>query len=589
VSRISSLVSVRRVALLGPALLLLCGCGGDASGSPPPPLPLSTPTPPATVRDHLTVEDLFEGRFPSVLHNGYFQPVGDAQAASDALCGTLRFAETRMSTTHPDSSWMGSGQTLFPSFALAVARDGDWLVPLQRGLILSGAGPGAAGGSFWNVIVSPGRVWQETTDAGFSRAMLAFTLTDNFIGQARNGLASFVFDAAEVSPVAIQITQETAPSDEYQRLDFHAVVPVVFDPECPSGASSAVAAFAQERADRLPLRPWSDLPDAESSRRTAQNGFADTDLSAVALLLDGQLYLQPVATRSGPHPRPEWMRHGVFSVTKTLGLGLSMFHLAQRYGDGIFEERVTDYVPALAAHPGWQGVSFHHVLNMVTGTAGSDEGNDIAPFIRARRAEDKIGEISRLPDAAPAPGTQFRYASTHSFVLSYALQRYVQARQGPGADYWSLVEQGVLEPIGIPHLPLARSIEPGGRPGVPVMGWGSYPDVDAAAKVAQLLQDEGAFRGRQLLSRSKVREALRRAGVPAYETSNRNERYLHSVWTVGMDTGRCTIEVPLMSGHGGNHVMMMPSGLSVVRFMDATDYEIRHAALAAETYRSSCR
>jgi hypothetical protein len=86
-----------------------------------------------------------------------------------------------------------------------------------------------------------------------------------------------------------------------------------------------------------------------------------------------------------------------------------------------------------------------------------------------------------------------------------------------------------------------------------------------------------------------VREALRRTSVPAYETGHPSERYLHSVWTVRLDTGRCTIDVPLMSGHGGNHVMMMPSGLSVVRFMDACDYEIRNTALAAEMYRSSCR
>ncbi len=43
-----------------------------------------------------------------------------------------------------------------------------------------------------------------------------------------------------------------------------------------------------------------------------------------------------------------------------------------------------------------------------------------------------------------------------------------------------------------------------------------------------------------------------------------------------------------MSGHGGNHVMMLPSGVSVVRFMDAGDYEVSHATRAAEMYRSSC-
>ena len=43
-----------------------------------------------------------------------------------------------------------------------------------------------------------------------------------------------------------------------------------------------------------------------------------------------------------------------------------------------------------------------------------------------------------------------------------------------------------------------------------------------------------------------------------------------------------------MSGHGGNHVLMPPSGLVIIRFMDAGDYEVSHATRAAETYRSSC-
>ena len=41
-------------------------------------------------------------------------------------------------------------------------------------------------------------------------------------------------------------------------------------------------------------------------------------------------------------------------------------------------------------------------------------------------------------------------------------------------------------------VPLSRSIEADGSLGTPIMGRGSYPDVDAAAKVGRLLQDEGA-------------------------------------------------------------------------------------------------
>ncbi len=120
------------------------------------------------------------------------------------------------------------------------------------------------------------------------------------------------------------------------------------------------------------------------------------------------------------------------------------------------------------------------------------------------------------------------------------------------------------------------------------MGWGIYPDVDAATKVARLLQNDGVHDGQQLLSRTKTREALRRTGQSGYPTGHPGERYLHSVWTVRTSTGSCNIDVPVMAGFGGNHVMMLPSGLSMIRFMDADDYEVSYATRAAEMYRSSC-
>jgi CubicO group peptidase (beta-lactamase class C family) len=307
-----------------------------------------------------------------------------------------------------------------------------------------------------------------------------------------------------------------------------------------------------------------------------------------AMLMDGDLYVQPTITRSGPHPWPEWMHHGVYSVTKTMALGVSMLYLAQRYGDGVFDELVTAHVPELTNHPGWQNVTFHHVLNMVTGVTGAERGAAISPFIMARSAEEKIDSIKSFADAPAAPGGEFAYFSTHSFVLSYAMNNFVQSREGPTANYWQMVKEDVLEPIGIKYLPISQSFEAFPEQRVPTMGWGSYPDVDAAAKVAQLLQDDGQFQGQQLLSLAKTREAMRKTANPGYETGYPGERYFHSVWTVRTSTGNCSIDVPLMSGYGGNHVMMLPGGLSVIRFMDAEDYDVGPTVRAVERYRTSC-
>jgi len=225
---------------------------------------------------------------------------------------------------------------------------------------------------------------------------------------------------------------------------------------------------------------------------------------------------------------------------------------------------------------------------MVTGVTGAESGAGIHPYIMARSAASKVEAIRAFPDAPAAPGTQFAYYSIHSFVLSQAMNNYVKAREGPTADYWTMVQDDVLRPIGVYYLPISRSFEGAGVLGTPIMGWGSYPDLDAAAKIAQLLQDDGMHEGQQLLSVTKTREAMRRTGNPGYATGHPSERYLHSVWTVRTNTGRCDVNVPMMSGYGGNFVMMLPSGLSIVRFMDADDQEVRNTVRAAETYRSSC-
>jgi hypothetical protein len=44
-----------------------------------------------------------------------------------------------------------------------------------------------------------------------------------------------------------------------------------------------------------------------------------------------------------------------------------------------------------------------------------------------------------------------------------------------------------------------------------------------------------------------------------------------------------------MAGHGGNYVMMVPSGLTVIRFSDHCSYDIAPMVRAVERYRSSCR
>jgi CubicO group peptidase (beta-lactamase class C family) len=542
--------------------------------------------PPQGVRDKLTFDDLMNGNYPELVHNDYFMAIGSDAPAIHPLSGVIHFSETTMDTTHSPTTWAGGGMRLFPGLSVRVISYGKYLVPLNRGIILSGEQQN----SFWNIILSPGRVWQESGDNGYSRASFPFTFTDNYIGQARNGVATFVYNSLEISDVAIQITQETSPVDDYEIANFKAMIPVSYSPSYFEEADRHILEFQKELAARPPVRAWSDLPLGGFTADFFRGGLPPDEVSMAALLLNGELYIQPAYTRSGPYPYPLEMRHGVFSCTKSLVMGLSMFFAAERYGEDMFFEKIVDYVPALADHPGWQGVTFEDTLCMATGTQGGDEGDNIGPFILERTAEDKIAAVNALPDAAPAPGTAFNYASTNTFAVSYALNQYVKTMEGPDADYWSMVKESVLRPLGIPHLPVSRTIESDGQLGIPVGGWGSYPTVIEAAKIGQLLHNEGKLNGgKQVLNEWRVKEALYRtfrAGYDAGTAYGLPQEYLHSMWinNIGLSLGIVT--VPSMAGHGGNFVVIFPSGVVAIRFSDANFYDISYMVAVAEFYKS---
>jgi len=565
---IESLITLSLVALV---------CGADVRTGGNTSL-RSSILPPQGIRDKVTASDLHSGHFPRVVHNDYFMPVGRSTAAAHSLSGVIHFSEAEMTTARPDSDWGGTGQRCFPAFSLPVVRHGDHLLPLERGIIYSGG----IGRSFWNFIASPGRIWQEAGDGGWSRASFPFVLTDNYVGQALNGLATFLFTSTEISSVAVQITQETSPKEDYTRADFSAAVPAQFEPRELEDSGRAIAEYDREIAARPPIRPWSELPMAAFTRSFFSADLPADSVSMAALFLNGVLYVQPAETRAGLYPYPLEMRHGVYSVTKTLVMCLSMFTFAERYGESIFDERITDYVPELSGHEGWRGVTFANALGMATGTQGNDRDLN---FIRARSAGDKLAVVLGMPDAPSAPGESFDYSSSNTFTLSCALNRYVKTKEGPNADYWLLVRENVLRPLGSEHLAVVRTLEPGGALGTPVGGWGSYPTVVEAAQVGLLLSNEGAYEGRRLLNGKKVKEALERTSRRGLPAGQSGARYLHSIWTSDISLSTGLVTAPHMSGWGGNLVVILPRRIVALLFADECDTHIRPMIAVAEYYR----
>jgi hypothetical protein len=424
-----------------------------------------------------------------------------------------------------------------------------------------------------------------------SRATFPFVLVAEDSNETHNGLATFVYDDVQVSSFRFQVTQETAA---WRQVDYWGQSPANYLPGLLEDRENLIAQFEVERSHQTPIHPWSDLEENYDPQllETFNGNILPSSLSTSGLILDDTIYLQPCHTRYGPFPYCESMRHGSFSVMKSMGAAIAMLRLAEKYGEEVFDSKIADYVEVTADHDGWELVTFADALNMATGI-GDDlpervEPNVISPdedgddqifsgFMETLTAQDKADICFTAGNYPWEPGEVARYNSCHTFILSMAMDSFLKSVEGEDADIWDMVLEEVYRPIGIQHAPIMRTIEPDGSRGIPQFWVGLYPTVDDVAKVAILLRNGGQHQGQQLLHAGKVAEALRQTdvvGLPTGEFNDYGEGTYHmSFWSMPYRSAAGDLyQIPYMSGFGGNRVIFNPNGIITFQFADAHIY-----------------
>lgn len=550
-------------------------------------------------RDKLTTAELMAAKYQgdSPVHNGYFMSLGEAAPALHELEGVLTVPEFKMLYGVPDNELVRTSHGYFPGFSVEFFTHEDFLVPVSRSIV-----PSSGKKSYWNIILSPGKVWSEPGDDGMSRASFPFVLVGDDYNEAHNGLATLLYDDARTSSFRFQVTQETAA---WNQIDFWGQSPMDYAPTSLENRDVLAAQFAQELLQQTPIRPWSELKARykPQSLDTFTDDLEPKDISATGLIVDDTIYLQTCHTRHGEFPYCRYMRHGVFSVTKSMGAAAAMLRLAEKYGQEVFDLKIIDYVAVTANHNGWEAVTFGDALSMATGVgdhlpqqvepnviSGDEDEEKFSKFLRAQSAQDKLDVCFSYANYPWAPGKVARYNSINTFVLSAAMDSFLKSKEGPDADVWDMVVEEVYNPIGIYHAPIMRTIEPDGSKGLPIFGYGLYPTVDDVAKVARLLHNGGQHQGQQLLHASKLAEALYQTDVTGLPTGGSNQygdaMYHLSFWSTPYRTADGDFyHIPYMAGFGGNHVVLTPNGVTSFRFADAHVYGVESMVKVAASIR----
>ena len=484
----------------------------------------------------------------------------------------------------PTNAFAGSNR--FPDFSASFFTMDGYLVPVERDIIRS---PSIA----WDIILSPGRVWSEPGDNGWSRASFPFVLVGRTFVDSHNGLATFLYNDSKVSDLQFQIVQENMWT--VGRFDAWLRVPMTYRPEPVDGRSELASAFERELAQRFPTAPLDVLvSDAELIDIMEHD---PSYLVSTALLDDGVLYLSPCYTRFGDYPYCDAMRQQVGSVTKTASAALlALLWLAERYGADVLDLKIVDYVDVTADHDGWQDVTFRDAIDMAAGVGNfateriatrSDFwrgiGHNLMQFLGRATAREKLEIVFSADNYDWGPGEVVRYNNLHTFVLAAAMDSYLKSVEGPDANLWDRVTEDVLRPMGIPYAPLVHTREPDDSRGLPIMATGFLPTVGDLAKIAQLFQDRGAFDGQQLLYAEEIDMLLQGdpdRGLPVHYWTNEfgQGSYDFAFWYLPYGgAAECQLRLPFMSGAGGNFVVFMPNGMTGIRLGAETAGEKQEA------------
>ena len=488
-------------------------------------------------------------------------------------------------------------QRWFPNVSVGFFSYRDHLVPIERDIIRS-----TGKSTQWGIVFSPGRVWSEPTDKGWSRGSFPFVLTGPNYNESHNGIATFVYNDTRISRVRFQIVQEASPWNRF--LAWGELEPTMTRIK-KSDRELLETRFDEELAARLPILSLADLEQAGTdSQDVVANWPGGQHVSVSGVVVDGRIYRSECKTPMGDFPYCDAMRHGVFSVTKSMGAMLSYLWLAQKYGEEIADYKIVDYLDVTADHSGWEEVTFADALNMVTGVGDlshdrnspvndEDDGSLFTRFSENKRSVKRKLEVVFSGHNYPwGAGEVFRYRTVDTFVLAAAMDSLLKRHEGAQANLWDQLSEEVLRPIGIKVLPILHTVEPDGSRGVPILGAGLYVSIDDVAKITGLLQRGGRHKGRQLLNPTLLDEALTQGlnkGKPtAWKEEGEELRYYLSLWNLSVELGDCVISAPHMVGYGGNLVQLLPHGVTSFYFEDGKSWQLTELARAAHRARWLC-
>ncbi|MBU3919365.1 MAG: hypothetical protein KJ961_02055, partial [Alphaproteobacteria bacterium] len=248
-----------------------------------------------------------------------------------------------------------------PPLDVTLVQSGDRLLPAERGLLLTDS-------PHWDYILSPGRIWREPGEEGWSRAALPFALVEKNANCTHNGLLTFALKPdGTTTPSVWQIGSETCA---YFQFDAWGVAETNLVPDDALEAEAVRTRDLSERRSRLEVRSLTalaaDYPGMDLEPFGSPADVAPSAMTAFGLVVGDIHYAGGCETRYGPYPYCNELVIPSYSFAKSLFAGLALMRLELLY-PGAMNAKISDYVPACKQTGTWDDVTFEDALDMATG------------------------------------------------------------------------------------------------------------------------------------------------------------------------------------------------------------------------------
>ena len=525
---------------------------------------------PAQARQALDFKTMTSGTYRSSVDFSAYAPPADAKPPSHRFEGRLQISGKPSTRTlvanrdYLDAADIAVSKTWPRDFDYAFVQHGDVLIPQRRGPIRSSH-------AWWEVILEPGRVWDEPGDHGYTRAAIPFALTQKNANCTHNGVLMILFkDHKIVDRAAMQISSETCL---YLQRDMWGWLEARYTPQPIANADALVEAYRHEVAARLPTKPLpalaSEFPGIDPDKLATAAVTAST---RHGVFYNGIHYVSNCPTRHGDFPYCEVLDVPSYSVAKSVVAATALMRMEKLY-PGTANKPMSPLVPATGCREAWQDVRLLDLLDMASGHYDSaaymadEDAAKITGFFKPLDYAHKLAFACEAWPRAEEPGKTWVYHTPDTYLLGVALQNAFKQQPGrEGQDiFTSLLDADIYAPL---HLsPTARTTRRSyDATAQPFFGFGLFLHADDIVKLARFLgPDRGRIDGKPLLDKTLLDQALQRdpqhRGLQAAHLAN--FRYQHGFWARNLQKPLGCAQptwVPFMSGFGGILVVLFPNG-----------------------------